>query len=39
MLDFFLAYELKNYKAAAINLSASLGFGLLAAWAGIHLAK
>jgi len=39
MLDFFLAYELKNYKSAAINLSASIGFGLLAAWAGITLAK
>ena len=39
MLDFFLAYELKNYKSAAINLSASLVFGLLAAWAGITLAK
>jgi len=31
MLDFFLAYELKRYKAAALNLSASLVFGLLAA--------
>ena len=39
MLDFFLAYELRNYKSAAINLSASLVFGLLAAWAGITLAK
>ena len=38
MLDFFLAYELKNYKSAAINLSASLGFGLLAAWVGLQIA-
>jgi CrcB protein len=37
MLDFFLAYELKRYKSAAINLSASLGFGLLAAWLGLTL--
>ena len=37
MLDFFLAYELKKYKDAAINLSASLGFGLLAAWLGLTL--
>jgi CrcB protein len=39
MLDFFFAYELKSYKSAAINLSASLVFGLLAAWAGVTLAK
>ena len=38
MLDFFLAYELKRYKAAALNLSASLVFGLLAASLGISLA-
>ena len=38
MLDFFLAYELKRYKDAAINLSASLVFGLLAASLGISLA-
>ncbi len=38
MLDFFLAYELKRYTAAAINLTASLGFGLLAAWLGLSLA-
>ena len=37
MLDFFLDYELKRYKSAAINLSASLGFGLLAAWLGLTL--
>ena len=37
MMDFFLAYELKNYKIAAINLGASLFFGVLAAWAGINL--
>jgi CrcB protein len=38
MLDFFLAYELKRYKAAAFNLSASLVFGLLAASLGMSLA-
>jgi len=38
MLDFFLAYELKRYKAAALNLSASLVFGLLAASLGMSLA-
>jgi len=38
MLDFFLAYELKKYKDAAINLSASLVFGLLAASLGMSLA-
>jgi CrcB protein len=38
MLDFFLAYELKKYKAAAINLGASLVFGLLAASLGMSLA-
>ena len=37
MLDFFLDYELKKYKDAAINLGASLGFGLLAAWLGLTL--
>jgi CrcB protein len=38
MLDFFLAYELKKYKDAAINLSASLILGLLAASLGMSLA-
>jgi CrcB protein len=38
MLDFFLAYELKKYKDAAINLSASLVIGLLAASLGMSLA-
>ena len=38
MLDFFLDYELKKYKDAAINLGASLGFGLLAASLGMSLA-
>ena len=37
MLDFFLAYELKKYKEAAINLGASIVFGLLAAWLGLTL--
>jgi len=38
MLDFFLDYELKRYKSAAINLGASVGFGLLAASLGMSLA-
>ena len=38
MLDFFLDYELKRYKDAAINLSASLALGLLAASLGMSLA-
>ena len=37
MLDFFLAYELKKYKEAAINLGASILFGLLAASLGMSL--
>ena len=37
MLDLYLAYELKRYRDAVINVSASLIFGLLAAWAGIRL--
>ena len=39
MLDFFLAYELKRYREAAINLSASIGLGLCAAWLGLSLAQ
>jgi len=38
MLDIFLAYELKRYKEAALNLMLSLGFGLLAASLGLSLA-
>lgn len=34
MLDIFLAYELRRYREAALNLTLSLGFGLLAAWLG-----
>ena len=37
MLDLYLAYELRRYKDALINVSASLVFGLLAAWAGVQL--
>jgi len=37
MLDLYLGYELKRYKEAALNLSVSLLFGLLAAWIGIQL--
>ena len=38
MLDIFLAYELKRYKEAGLNLVLSLGLGLLAAWFGLSLA-
>ena len=37
MLDIFLAYELRRYKEAALNLTLSLGFGVLAAWLGLTL--
>jgi len=37
MLDLYLAYELRRYKDALINVSASLIFGLLAAWAGVQI--
>jgi CrcB protein len=39
MLDIYLAFELKRYKEAAINLLMSLGIGLFAAWCGIQLAQ
>ena len=39
MLDIYLAYELKRYKEATINLVMSLGIGLLAAWCGLQLAQ
>ena len=39
MLDIYLGYELKRYKAVALNLIVSLLFGLLAAWIGIQLAN
>jgi CrcB protein len=38
MLDVYLAYELKRYKDAAVNLTMSLGIGLFAAWIGLQLA-
>jgi len=37
MLDLYLAYELRRYKDALINVCASLIFGLLAAWVGVQL--
>ena len=37
MLDLYLAYELRRYKDVLINVSASLIFGLFAAWAGVQL--
>jgi CrcB protein len=39
MLDLYLAFQLKRYREVAINLGASLVFGLLAAWLGISLAQ
>ena len=39
MLDIYLAYELKRYKEAGINLVMSLGIGLFAAWCGLQLAQ
>jgi CrcB protein len=39
MLDLYFAYEMKRYKEVAINLTASIFFGSLAAWVGIHLAQ
>ena len=37
MLDLYLAYELRKYRDALINVSASLIFGLFAAWAGVQI--
>lgn len=39
MLDIYLAYELKRYKEAFLNLFMSVGIGLIAAWCGIQLAQ
>ena len=37
MLDIFLAYELRRYREAILNLVLSLGIGLLAAWYGLQI--
>ena len=37
IVDLYLGYELKRYKVVAINLFASLAFGLLAAYVGYNL--
>ena len=37
VLWLWLAYELRRYKEAGLNLILSLGFGLLAAWLGLTL--
>jgi CrcB protein len=39
MLDLYLAFKLRRYREVAINLGASLIFGLFAAWCGIQLAQ
>lgn len=38
ILDLYLAFELKQYKAAAKNLLLSLILGLFAVWLGMRLA-
>jgi CrcB protein len=38
MLDIYLGFELKRYREITINLVMSLGFGLLAAYAGLQIA-
>ena len=37
IVDLYLGYELKRYKVVALNLAASIGFGLLAAYLGYNL--
>ena len=37
MLDIYLGFELKRYKEITINLVASLGLGLAAAYLGLQL--
>jgi CrcB protein len=39
MLDLYLGFELKRYRAVAINLTASMTFGLIAAWIGLQIAN
>jgi len=39
ILDLYLAFELKQYKSATLNLLASLILGIGAAWVGIQLAQ
>lgn len=38
MLDLYLAFELKQYKSAALNLLLSLTLGICAVWFGMYLA-
>jgi CrcB protein len=39
IVDLLLGFELKRYKSALVNLSASICFGLLAAYLGYQLAS
>ena len=39
VLDLYLGYELKRYRAVLINLTSSITFGLLAAYCGYLLAS
>jgi len=38
ILDLYLGYELRKYKEVAINVTASLAFGVAAAWLGLQIA-
>ena len=39
MLDIYLAWKLKDYREAIVNLFISLVVGLAAAWLGLHLTQ
>ena len=39
MLDIYLAWELKKYREAVLNLFVSLVVGLAAAWLGLYLTR
>jgi len=39
ILDIYLAYELKRYKSAALNLVLSTALGLGAVWIGMQLSS
>jgi CrcB protein len=39
MLDIYLAWKLKDYREAALNLLVSLILGIAAAWLGLNLTQ
>jgi CrcB protein len=39
MLDIYLAWRLKDYREATVNLFISLLLGLAAAWLGLYLTR